>query len=215
MSPLPGSGKYQKPPTQSKRRTKTHALIDRANDFPIQTLLEDEFGIYVPIDLPRSWKAYCPFSFEHPDGGTDRTLRVYPSNTAYCFALHGMMRPVRLVMMQREIPAAAAARWILEKYGLESAALPYWERMPRLVLEHEFRTSAGGSPVHAVEALQQALLTQPGYLDRQYDPDVVEEVERWLEKLDALADVHQEGALHEWLKEALSSIGKVASVTRK
>lgn len=208
---LPGSEKYQRPPEQRKR---SNSAIDRANELPIQVVLADEFDVHVPIEITTSWKTYCPFSWEHMDGGTDKTLRVYPTNSAFCFALHGVLTPVKLISVQRDVEPIQAARWLCDRYGLVGPREPYWERMSKLILERETRTSVGGNPAHAVLALQQALQGVPAYEATQYDPVVIAEVERWLEALDDLTGVHREGAVRDWFRDALASIAQVASDTQ-
>lgn len=203
---LPGADKYLKH-DEPDNRSRATRFVDKINaEVRLSTLLQDEFGIYIPDEIVRSWKTYCPWSFEHPDGGTDKTLRIYPSNSAYCFALHGVLTPVRIVQIQHECGSYKAAHILAEKYGLAQRK-PYWERMNELVLEQATRKKNRGPLSYAAEALRQALVQVPGFQWREFDDDVVAEVGRQLERLDDLDD--REGAAREWLVEAVASVTQV------
>lgn len=200
---LNGAEKYRR--EESPPRRPGDDLIARAMQVPIQSVLRDLFGLHVPFDLDRSWKTNCPFAFEHPDGGIDKNFRVYPSNSAYCFAMHGGLNPVRIVMIQRDLPAKKAAQHLADRYGLIGQE-PYWKKMQRLVLESENERAGGGSPQHAVEAMQSALARLEGFTARQYDEDVLAVIEDRLEKLDLVIRSGVDGAVRSWLSETVDAV---------
>lgn len=202
MNELRGAEKYRRTPEDDPRRKRLNAEIERANSVPIQTVLQDVFHLYVPEDLFRSWKTMCPFSYEHPDGGSEKNMRIYASNSAYCFGLHGVLTPVRLVQLQVNVNALKAARMLSDRYGLARTE-PYWKRMQTLVLEQSTRMQQAGSPTHAVAALQTALGRVPGYRDREFNPEVIQAMEAELERLDEVLEAKREGGVREWFRDAL------------
>lgn len=202
MSELRGAEKYRRPPEDDPRRKRLNAEVERANTVPIQTVLQDVFHLYVPSDLFRSWKTTCPFSYEHPDGGLEKNMRIYASNTAYCFGAHGVLTPVRMLQLQVNVSAVKAARMLSDRYGLARSE-PYWKRMEKLVLEQATKRQQAGSPTYAVAALQTALGRVPGYRDREFDPVVTKAMEAELERLDEVLEARREGGVREWFRDAL------------
>lgn len=209
---LPGSEKYRRQPEDSERtRRRAHGQveIDKANGIPIQQLLEEDYGIFVPSHLERSWKTNCPYDFEHPDGGVGKSMRVYHTNTAHCFDQHGHLSPVRLEQIKSDCGQLRAARILAKRFGLASKE-PYWKRMNQMVLERETRLGDVGSPIHAVEALQHALAVSPEYVERQYDADVSAAFEEQLEKLDSLLLQRATHVVRPWYMAAVQEIRLVA-----
>jgi hypothetical protein len=216
MRELPASAEqYRRQPDENspraRLRTQDAKLIEEANTVPIQRVLEDEFGIVVPGELSRSWKTNCPFGFEHPDGGVEKAMRVYGSNTAYCFSTHGMLTPVRLIQIKTERRAATAAKRLAERYGLRVGE-PYWEKAKRLILERDEAGMKVGSPSNAVQALQRSLARVPNYETRQFDTDVTLAMEEQLEALDVAMRSRTPGAVREWLREATEAIRQQVGV---
>lgn len=216
MRDIPASAEqYRTDPEEQPHRAKLRAqdqkLIDAANAVPIDRILSDFFGIAVPTNLSKSWKAHCPFGFEHPDGGTDRAMRVYGSNTAYCFSQHGMMTPVRMVQIQTERRQVAVARLIASRYGLDVGE-PYWETAKRLILTHDERQGAG-NPSNAVQALQQALNRSPTYGTRQFDPDVTKLMGEQLELLDEAIKANRPNSCRIWMRTAVKVITEALETT--
>lgn len=160
-------------------------MVRRANLIPIFDVLEDFFGIIHPRD-GESYKGYCPWAFEHADGGLDKGFRTYPAtNSAYCFVMHGVLNPVRLIQVREDVRPYAAARKLMEHYGL-STGQHYRERFETLVRERETRRDDLGNPAYLVEALHLTLSGEPTYAARQFDPDVAGTLEEQLARLDAL-----------------------------
>lgn len=205
---LRGAEKYRRQPDVDPRRTALQVEVDRANAVPIQTVLNDLFGIYVPGGLDRSWKTTCPFGFEHPDGGVERNMRVYGSNSAYCFAMHGFLTPVRLVQLRSEVGQKRASGILADRYGLVKRE-PYWTRMKQLVAEQSTKVREAGSPTSAVAALQAALERDERYAMRQFDPDVTQVMESELERLDEVLITKAEGGVREWLRGALTRMSEM------
>jgi hypothetical protein len=160
-------------------------LIERANDISIFKVLADVFNIYHPPE-GRSYKGYCPFAWEHPDGGLDKGFRTYPStNSAHCFVMHGYLGPVKLVQIGQDLRPVEAAKWLLREYGLLKPR-SYQARFAEVREEMEARERSIGSTAYLVEALQSYLARVPGYEDKQFSSQVAGVMEEELERLDAL-----------------------------
>lgn len=87
-------------------------LIRTANE---RMSIEEAFRL-IGENVSYASKQYCPFGeVFHQDGGTSRSLRIYPdTNSAFCFAGCGYMSPVSLLAMHRNISDDQAAEVILE-----------------------------------------------------------------------------------------------------
>lgn len=73
------------------------------------------------FDIPdpgsaRSLKAHCPWGWTHPDGGMEKSFRVYATNTAYCFAGCGFINPVRAAAMLWDVSEQRAAKEMSARY---------------------------------------------------------------------------------------------------
>jgi len=204
---LAGAEKYRRESVVTPRQKALQVEVDRANAVPIQSVLRDLFGLFIPAGLERSWKTACPFAFEHPDGGVERNMRIYASNSAYCFAMHGFLTPVRIVQIRSEVGQARAAKILADRYGLAKRE-PYWVRMTQLVRDHSTQIQSAGSPTHAAAALQSALSRVESYASRQFDPDVTQAMEEELEKLDDVLRRRQEGGVREWFRKALTRMNE-------
>lgn len=209
MTMLPGSEKYMRIVNEAEpAKREAMDLIQRANDLPILDVLRDWFELNIPDSGDRSWKDYCPFGWEHPDGGVDRGWRVYPStNSSYCFVLHGALRPVRMVQMRDDVRATIAAKKLLEHYG-KLRPRGYRQRMEELIAAREMVRTSLGSPADLIEALQHNLFRMPGYIEHQYDPKVAAAVDAALGRLDdMLADRSADTErVRAWLDDAEGSI---------
>lgn len=178
---LGGSDKYRQ---ASPRRGSP--LIEQANAVSIFDVLRDFMGIDIPNTGSKSWKTDCPFNFEHGDGGRDKGWRVYPStNSSYCFVLHGVLDPVRLIMLRKDLSAKRAAYVILENYGLLKSR-NYRERYDQIVAEREMRSAGVGQPAVLVEALHSSVRADPRYIEKQFDVEFNVVLEKALEELDVL-----------------------------
>lgn len=186
-------------------------LIERANEISIFGVLEDLFGIKVPSE-GRSFKSYCPYAFEHPDGGVEKGWRTYPStNSSFCFVMHGYLDPVRLVSIQRDVRPVEAAKWLLRHYGLLKP-VSYGRRMQELLAEREASVQRVGSTAYLVEALQAALSAIPAYAERQFAPDVAAAMEEELEGLDAiLVNIRGDPSepVRSWYSEAKRHLSRI------
>lgn len=194
-----------------KRRDDGDALVERANsEISIYRVLRDLFDIDVPGEGTRSYKSWCPFGFEHPDGGVERTWRTYPAtNSSYCFNGHGFMPPVRLVSIQKGWPSYRTARYLLEIYGLLKQK-NYRERYDEMVVGRETRQESLGAAGDLVEALHVALKSHPGYVDGQYGERFQQEFGVALAGLDGiLSGKATEVAVREWFAQAREKLWKV------
>jgi hypothetical protein len=178
-------------------------FIEQANrSVSIEKVLFDHFGIEVgPGKNP------CPFDFEHSDGGQDKALRVYPdTNSAYCFALHGVLDPVKLFSLKGDNRPLYAAQLLMRAYGIDTRPKGWRERYNDIALQRE--TSVRQIPPGSVvEALQAALRQDQGYVAHQFHPDVLRAVEGQLDAIDKLVsqttDIKE---IQEWLTQAKATI---------
>jgi hypothetical protein len=179
------------------------ALIRRANkEVSVFDVLEKEFSIRHPRE-GRSYKGYCPFAFEHPDGGVEKGFRTYPgTNTAYCFVLHGSLNPVRIVELKEDVPPLEAARKLLSDRGLLEPK-DVMERWNDALRANE-RGVELGDPQVLVEALQEFLRTHPAYAEQSLSPRFMGEMEVQLNVLDRVLDDPRvsESIVRAWFSKA-------------
>lgn len=196
-------------PLSLKPRRDGEALVEQANDISIFKVLRDFFDLDLPSE-GKSYKSWCPFGFEHPDGGIERTWRTYPAtNSSYCFSGHGYMPPVRLISIQKGWGSFKAAEYLLEIYGLLKKK-SYRERYNETVLDREMRQESPGPATDLVEALHVALRAHPGYAAHQFDESYQQTLEGALASLDAmLSNKATEVDIRAWFDEARGALGKV------
>jgi hypothetical protein len=141
--------------------------------------LTEAAGEVIPMPLAASWagigtggraKAYCPFGFDHPDGGTEPALRVYRDH-AWCFSCQLYFTVSSLLAAVWELPEEDAAAEALRRHGWKPADYAHlWEEASR-------------PPAPDREALAKALETWcraacPDWEERQYDDVVAEKTAR-------------------------------------
>lgn len=130
----------------------------------------------------RSVKVFCPFGFEHSDDGQEQALRLYDSNTAFCFAGHGFLTPVRLAQLMWDLSSQDAALRLLEEAG-ETLLLGPMDA-------EQTRARFAERPEMDRSALQQALnvwcARQPGWKSMEFHPDVLSVLEKLSELLPAV-----------------------------
>lgn len=211
---LVGAEKYTQP--MVTRKTRGMELVDRANSMvDLFDVLEEFFGVFHPRE-GKSYKGFCPFGFEHPDGGMDKGWRTYPAtNSSHCFVMHGLLNPVRLMQIKHDEKPVKAAVRLLEHYKLIQPK--HWrERYQDLLIEREQRQRSAGNPQHAVEALNLALTGIQGYDSRQFDADVMRAMEIVLDKLDdAVSSDDPEQAIRKWYKAAKKGMARVIQTNRE
>lgn len=195
-------------PSGSNRRGGSY-MLDRANEVPIHDVLRDVFGAFVP-DGGTSMKVYCPFAFEHGDGGVDKNCRIYPAtNSLFCFTMHGFMPPTRLIQIREDVNIWRAAESLLQRYNIPTGR-SYQDRFQDLVLSRE--TSRADVPTTAVivESLHRALRNVEEYLSRQFDPDVTAAMEEELDRADALLSASADmDEIRHWHTSALHRITSI------
>jgi hypothetical protein len=145
----------------NRRVARNESLISRANrEVSVFDVLEEFFNVRHPRD-GRSFKGYCPFVWEHYDGGADKGFRTYPgTNTAYCFVQHGSLTPVRLIAISRDWTLHRSARWLLEHYG--KLKPKDWQSRWAELTEPSHGPELG-SPAVLVDALHTSLADHPNY----------------------------------------------------
>jgi len=196
-------------PLALKRYESGDELVARADEISIFRVLKDFFDIDLPSE-GRSYKSWCPFGFEHPDGGITRTWRTYPgTNSSYCFEGHGYMTSVRLISIQRDWGSYKSAKYLLEIYGLMKPK-NYRERFNQMVSDRAMRQDSIGPVSDLVEALHVALRGHPMYERHQFDVAFQQEFERGLAVLDGMLSVKAtEVELRAWFAEVRGLLGKV------
>lgn len=174
---LPGSERFlisaqQRSGVSTRPQTRAERTIARADEVSIFTVLKDFLGLTVPVAPDgSSWKTFCPWRDEHPDGGLDKGFRVYPdSNSAHCFVMHGYFTSSRLVAQQFGMRRVSAAEKILRHYDLLRPA-PWWERFADLARASEQHVTHI-DPDFATAALRRTLLSRTDYSSKQYLPVV-------------------------------------------
>jgi hypothetical protein len=158
----------------------------------IYDVLEEEFGLTVFRSSVRSPKGHCPFGWEHPDGGVEKSFRVYPqTNSAFCFAGHGRFGPVRLVALKHGVPLERAAVDLLVAKGLLGVS---WRQRWRELLSE---AGGGREAVPArdgfqelVDALHEALRRHPKYPQGGVSQRLSEAI---VERLSILERLFEEG----------------------
>ena len=158
-------------------------FISLAND---KVRIEDVINTYFDPDYPipynaTSWKTSCPFQYEHEDFGFEKQFRVYSeTNSAYCFKMHGHLDPV--ILWQSRIPGATrrqAAIDLLETFGIETKTKHWRDRFREARAEKQMQFDPG--PV--VQAFQVMLQSLPDYGRRQFEGDVIEDVDVCLKEI--------------------------------
>lgn len=203
---LRGAERYYNSAMERQRsvRGQTYAerLIERADDVSIFDVLEDFFGLELPRD-GESFKAKCPFYYEHADGGLDKGWRTYPAtNSSMCFPMHGFMGSVRLIQNKYSLNAVKSAEKILNNYGLLKPK-HYKARYSDLLEELEGRkVESVGNPQHAAAALNMAIQTLPSYMSRQFDTDVMKAMDVVLSKLNEVSSQGDPQKVREWFTDA-------------
>lgn len=170
-----------------KTNMSSRALIDFANTVPLSKIFLDVFGIEAPEtdEFTRSVKMWCPFQFDHPNP-LDRNFRFYPAtNTCYCFEVHGLLTPVKLIAMSRDKGYRDAALWLVVEYDL-ARPRPYKERWQQLMLEQEHKPQLD---LQTVCAALHVFISSSKVAPYQFDPEIQKVVAHRLELLDQLTRI--------------------------
>jgi hypothetical protein len=168
---IPGLDKYL-PKAEEKGED---YWVDRANELiRVEDVLNKHFnlGEEIPADTDR-WRTYCPFGYEHEDGGRVKELRIYTSsNTCYCHKMHGNMDPVRLWQHHLGFDRSRrkSAIDLLETYGISTRSKSYQE---------VYKEVSEGAQVELVappviQAFHSYVRSFPDYWQRQFDEPVIE-----------------------------------------
>lgn len=181
---LDGAAKYLVPKDDRARYEERDALVIRANDTADLRVMLNDLGADIPEDAVTSWKAHCPFGAEHSDGGIEKAMRYYPeSNSAYCFAAHGILTPVRVLALSEGISQHKAAQRLVGAAGIRYG----WRERFREVQEEASRPGTA-SPAYAITALHVRIQTHPNYLRRQFDDDFRAAWEGCMERLEGVGN---------------------------
>jgi len=88
----------------------------------VRFLNDEGYPVQGP-DQARSIKTHCPWGWTHPDGGMEKSFRVYGSNTGFCFGGCGFINPVIAAERLWEIPPQRAARELAARYHVSTGDL--------------------------------------------------------------------------------------------
>ena len=204
--PLPGSDKYRKTAEQGDT---AQTDIEKANDAVDVLPLLWALGCKIPGETERSVKFKCPYGSEHPDGGIEKAARFYgPTRSAYCFAGHGPLTPVKLIANEEGLSYADAADKILRDRGLKAKPQTYQERFAE-AREKALEKPAGVDTSYTITALRTWLTAQfPDYARRQYDSDVRDAFILCVESLNSRPDPSVDD-LRQWLEVAKKVMTRV------
>ena len=157
-------------------------------------------GIEVPYEPgERGLKTWCPYgATEHPDGGAEPAMRVYPEN-GFCFAENRYFTVVSLLAETWQVSREQAAEAALGRIGWKSQ--DYRERAALTAVSQE----------PDEDALAQALAdwceaSFPGWRQLQYDPRVSRVRARLLGLLPL---VRTAGDCETWLSAAKETMASV------
>lgn len=99
-------------------------IVDAVNaEVDLVRFLTDEGFFVQDPGHGRSIKNHCPWGWTHPDGGYERALRVYDTNTAFCFAGCGYIDPVIAASRLWDVPRLRAAKELSMRYGVSAGDL--------------------------------------------------------------------------------------------
>jgi hypothetical protein len=203
--PLPGSDKYRKVADQGSTAVTD---VEKANEAVDVLPLLWALGCEIPAEVERSVKFKCPYSAEHPDGGVEKAARFYgATRSAYCFAGHGVLTPVKLIADDEGLTWDQAADKILRERGLKEKPKTYQERFTEL--REKSTVTASLDTSYSITALRTWLTSEyPEYGKRQYDDDVRDGFMRCVDALNSKADPTVD-ELREWLTVAKKVMKKV------
>lgn len=197
--------KYALPPKPVRAET----IVDRANQLiDIRDVYNNESGFFAPTGEYFSWKIYCPFAYEHADGGIDKNTRMYPPTHIYCWAQHGKITPVFLHARRNGLTQKAAAEELLHKAGLLKPK-NFRERWQEILSERGDKVNVRlGSQSYAIDALQKRLALDSDYADHEFDDAVRQSWNYVLETLDAIWDNPESDLtlLQVWLERSAQRI---------
>lgn len=165
-----------------------NSMIERADEVVNIIDILEQMGCDVPRGEYNSWKMFCPFREEHPDGGLDKNFRVYPPTNVNCFAMHGHMKPTQLYSRWKNVSRERSALLLLEERGLLRPRF-YRDRWNDIVNFREEQRETKqhlGSQTYLVDALTKALQTNPNYKGVEFTPAVREAWRVVLTALDVL-----------------------------
>jgi hypothetical protein len=149
----------------------SRSATDIANELvPIVSVLR-QFGVDCP-DVPDgvSVKLRCVWSYLHPDGGLDASMRVYGSdNHAWCFAGCDRLTPVRIYSESNGLMYSQGARLLLDEYGFRPL---HWTERARNATNRMKSPPSASLDTYA-QALVAAARNTVGP-DREFDPPVLD-----------------------------------------
>jgi hypothetical protein len=192
-------------PIDYDRKNQSRRLVELANTVTLDVIFRDFLNEEIPWGDFRSHKLHCPVGFEHRDGGVDRAMRIYPStNSAFCFAMHHYLNPVKVVSLTHDDSTVRAALRICRRYDLIKPQ-DYKSRYYELAAQRSVVKPV--DPATLVEALHVSLSRHPRYDVLQYDPLVISAFDRQLELLDTV-DLTDASAVRAWFtSSAIPGIG--------
>lgn len=113
------------------------SVIERCDERVDLVHLLNQLGYSCPEPVPHgSVKIRCIDGWVHRDGGVDRSMRVYSTNTAWCFSCHKLYTPSLVGATVWHVSRSEAARRLLREAGLRVQAswqdVSQWSPPPEL-----------------------------------------------------------------------------------
>lgn len=170
--------------------------IALADEISIEDVLNDLFDIDVPKGSD-TWKTYCPLGHEHSDAGRSKAMRIYTeSNSAYCFSHRMRFTPVILAQLKFDKSRRRSAQLLLDHYEINYG--------PRTLEERWNTLGPISDPTGVDESLLRGMFlahlhTLPGYVEQQYEPEVMDVVNKVLLSADLIDSDASYDTIDEWL----------------
>lgn len=180
--------------------TYVNVLAIANKEISIGDLLEELYGIEVLHGID-GWKTYCPYGGDHSDGGKSKALKVFDSNTAWCFSHGQRYTPVSLWQNYRGIPnPVTAARDLLSAKGLLQQLIDpeaRWDRLDELEAQEQDRIP-DTTPLK--ESLLMFARSLPNYEAVQYRDDVLDLMSNLYPSAKEAEKLRDMGSIENWLE---------------
>ena len=166
--------------------------------------IEKALGL-INIDVPEnadSWKTFCPTGYEHRDGGTSKTLRVYlDTNSAWCFSCKKSFRPIDIAEIFFKNKPATAGDKLAKHLNLTMQEPTLDERWGRLDASTVKILDLGILTNSLIEYLR----TLPRYIELQFDDEVISKVTELIDLLEEIPEGSEYDTIEKVLGESKKS----------
>lgn len=189
------------------------SLVNLANEKINIVEIYNAMGHAAPQGMYGSFKIHCPFNYEHGDGGLDKNCRIYPPSHIYCFAMHGLLKPVYLYAKWKDLQYTRAAVILLEERGLLKSS-NYKDRWEELLNERaKSNTNSLGDQADVIAALQTEIAQDERYMAVEFADPVREAWKLILRALDVLWSRPESDitAIYRWYDNSLKKLKEAVS----